>query len=256
MGRRQAILVGNWKMNGRRADLGEVVAMAKAANAASPSVEVVACPPLTLLALAADAVEGSSLKLGAQTVRAGGDGAFTGDVNADMLADAGAAYCIVGHSERRQYYRETDAYVRTKAEYALGAGLSAIVCVGESWEQRETGQALDVVTRQTLEAIPEMSVERVVVAYEPVWAIGAGETPSVAEIGEVHRTIRRALERRFGRGADSVRVLYGGSVKPANAQEIFAADDVDGALVGGAGLKAADFNAILERLLERERGAL
>jgi triosephosphate isomerase len=251
--KRQPIVVGNWKMNGRRADLPEIVAMAEAADAIGTAVEAVVCPPITLLALAREAVKGSRLKFGAQTLRAGADGAFTGDWNAGMLADIGAAYCIVGHSERRRDYEETDAVVSEKAYAAASAGLTAIVCVGETLEERRAGRAVEVVTTQVEAGLPSAELEMSVIAYEPIWAIGTGHTPTLQEIAEIHDAIRAALDHRFGSRADPVRLLYGGSVKPSNAAEIFETPSVDGALVGGACLKATDFAAIMRVLAGRAR---
>jgi triosephosphate isomerase len=226
-------------MYGRQADLGEIAAIAETARAKA-GADVAVCPPLTLLALAATHLKGAVLGLGAQDVTPGGDGAHTGDVNAAMLADAGAAYVIVGHSERRADHGESDASVKTKAEAALAAGLTPIICVGESLENRKAGQAGEVVRAQVLASVPAGAGARIAVAYEPIWAIGTGLTPTISEIAEIHSLIRQTLPDSAG-----VRLLYGGSVKPANAAEIFTAADVDGALVGGASLKAVDFAAII-----------
>jgi triosephosphate isomerase len=232
------LIAGNWKMFGRKADLVEVAAIASAARD-RPGVEAAICPPATLLAAAVEVAAGTGLGIGAQDCRAGGDGAFTGDVNAAMLADAGARWCIVGHSERRQGHGETDAAVRAKAEAALAAGVLPIVCVGETLEERKAGRAVTVVAAQVRASAPSAAQTEAVIAYEPVWAIGTGLTPSLAEIEEIHGAVREAF------GAP-VRVLYGGSVKPVNAGEILGVAGVDGALVGGASLKAADFIAIID----------
>ncbi len=240
MGVGKPLIVGNWKMFGRRADLAEIEALAAAA-AAHPAIEVVVCPPVTLLEEAGRRLAGSLVRLGAQDAAPGGDGAHTGDVNAAMLAECGARYVILGHSERRRDHGESDALVRAKAQSAIAAGLVPIVCVGESLKEREAGRASAVVVRQIGESAPDAGAEYVV-AYEPIWAIGAGVTPSVAEIEAIHAALRAALSTRGGAG---VRLLYGGSVKPENAAALFAAAGVDGALVGAASLKAASFAAIL-----------
>jgi triosephosphate isomerase len=260
-GVRRAFIAGNWKMFGRRADLDQIAALADAIGAA-PGVDVAICPPATLLAEARRRFAGGPVSLGAQDVAPGGDGAHTGDINALMLADAGARYVIVGHSERRADHGETSALVARKAEAALQAGLTPIICIGETLAEREAGRAVEVVLGQLAASLPADGApgggaqdggahdggapggrERgeIVIAYEPVWAIGTGRTASVADISEIHTAIRAGLGAR---GA-SARILYGGSVKPGNAAEIFAVGDVDGALVGGASLKAADFAAII-----------
>ena len=244
MGRRP-LIAGNWKMFGRRADLAEIAALARALAPLGDAVEVALCPPATLLALAALEAQGGPVRIGAQNCRPGGDGAQTGDINAAMLADAGAVYCIVGHSERRRDHGESDEIVAEKAAAAAAAGLAPIICVGETLEERKSGAAVAVVTRQIAASVPGNSQGSTVIAYEPVWAIGTGLTPTLAEIGEMHGVIRAQLKARFGAAGEAMRVLYGGSVKPANAAEIFAVDGVDGALVGAASLKAADFAAIV-----------
>lgn len=231
------LIAGNWKMFGRLADLAELEAVAAhAGTAAGRAVDVAICPPFTLIGAAVG--KAGEVAIGAQDCRAGGDGAFTGDVNAAMLKDIGARYVIVGHSERRQGHGETDAVVRDKALAALAAGLTPIICVGETLEERQAGRAGAVVSAQIAASVPEGAV---VLAYEPIWAIGTGLTPTVSEIEEVHALARAALP-----APQATPILYGGSVKPANAAEIFAAAGVDGALVGGASLKAKDFNAILD----------
>jgi triosephosphate isomerase (TIM) len=239
MASRRPLIVGNWKMYGRQADLGEIAAMAETARAKS-GADIAVCPPLTLLATAAARFKGGALGFGAQDVAPGPDGAHTGDVNAAMLADCGATYVIVGHSERRADHGETDLLVRTKAEAVLAAGLTPIICVGETLEKRKAGQAGEIVRAQVQASVPAGAGGKVAVAYEPVWAIGTGLTPTLSEIAEIHTLIRQTLTEGAG-----VRLLYGGSVKPPNAAEIFSAADVDGALVGGASLKAADFAAII-----------
>jgi triosephosphate isomerase len=210
-----------------------------------PLIDVMVCPPFTLVAELAVAARGGPVRIGGQDCHAQPVGAFTGDVSAEMLKAAGASAVIVGHSERRTYHRETDADVRAKALAAHRAGLLAIVCVGETRPEREAGRALDVVGAQLDGSLPDgATAENLVVAYEPVWAIGTGLTPTPADVAEMHGFIRRRLRTRFGAAGDGVRILYGGSVKPANAKELMAVPDVDGALIGGASLKADEFLAI------------
>lgn len=240
------LAAGNWKMNGLQAALAEVAALCTAHPA--PACEMLICPPATLLATMAAAARGTALIVGGQDCHAQAAGAHTGDISAAMLADAGAAFVIVGHSERRTDHHETDAVVQAKAQAALTAGLTPIVCIGETEAERDAGVTLDVLARQLAGSVPDTAPASLVVAYEPIWAIGTGRTPSLAEIAEVHGFLRARLTARFGAAAGGMRLLYGGSVKPANAAEIFALRDVDGALVGGASLKAADFGAIVAAL--------
>ena len=240
------LVAGNWKMHGFRASLAEIAAMRQAveAGAAGPA-EVLVCPPATLIVSAAALLAGGPVALGAQNCHPGVTGAYTGDVSAPMLADAGAAYVIVGHSERRGGYGESDAMVRAKAQAAIAAGLVAIVCVGETKGEREAGAAVEVVCRQLHGSLPpEANGASLVVAYEPVWAIGAGVTPTAAEVAAMHAAARAELVALYGREAAHIRILYGGSVKPSNARELLGLANVDGALVGGASLKAADFIGI------------
>jgi triosephosphate isomerase len=205
-------------------------------------VDLLVCPPATLIVAFADRAKGTKVAIGGQDCHAKLSGAHTGDLSAEMLRDAGASAVIVGHSERRADHGETDAVVRAKAEAALRAKLMAIVCVGETQEQREAGKTLDVVGAQLKGSVPAGArPASVAVAYEPVWAIGTGLTPTPTDVAEVHRMIRDALERRFGATARAIRVIYGGSVKPENAAILLRGDDVDGALVGGASLKGEDF---------------
>jgi triosephosphate isomerase len=209
------------------------------------AVDLMVCPPATLIAGLAAAARGSAIKIGGQDCHAEPAGAFTGDISAEMLRDAGASAVIVGHSERRTYHKETDADVRAKALAARRAGLVAIVCVGETKAEREAGRALDVVGTQLDGSLPDGATsETLVVAYEPVWAIGTGLTPTPADVAEMHGFIRRRLATRFGDAGQGIRILYGGSVKASNAKELMAVADVDGALVGGASLKADEFLAI------------
>jgi len=240
------LVAGNWKMNGLTASLAEIKAMREAVDAGKAgAAELAVCPPATLLAQAAWALKGGKVSLGAQDCHAQASGAFTGDIAAPMIKDAGASYVIVGHSERRQYHGETDAAVKAKAEAALKAGLIAIVCVGETRAEREAGKAIAVVSTQVRGSLPAGGApETVVVAYEPVWAIGTGLTPTPADVAEVHAAIRKLLGEVYGAQGAKLRILYGGSVKPANAKELLGLANVDGALVGGASLKAVDFMAI------------
>ena len=239
------LVAGNWKMHGVAADLEEVEAIAAAARR-FPSIEVALCLPATLIERAVRAVPG--LAIGAQDVHFNAKGAHTGCVAAAMLKDAGASLAIVGHSERREAQRESDAEVRAKAEAALAAGLGIILCVGESLAVREAGDAVGTVDAQLAASLPGGIADpgRLSIAYEPIWAIGTGKVPTMSEIGDMHAALRKRLVAAFaGRGMD-VRILYGGSVKPMNAREIFAVADVDGALVGGASLTAEDFVPIVE----------
>jgi triosephosphate isomerase len=239
------LVAGNWKMNGLKASLNELVAIGQGAGEVSQKADLLICPPATLLFTAAATVVGSKLAIGAQDCHPAASGAHTGDISAEMLADAGATAVIVGHSERRADHHETDEIVRQKALAARRAGLVAIVCVGETRAERDAGKALEVVGRQLDGSVPDgATAANLVVAYEPVWAIGTGLTPTPKDVEEVHAFIRKKLtERLKGEGA-AVRILYGGSVKPGNAAELMAVPHVNGALVGGASLKAVDFLAI------------
>lgn len=241
------LAAGNWKMNGTAASLAEVDALVAAHS--TPVCEMLLCPPATLIAQMAWAAKGSVLKIGGQDCHPKASGAHTGDVSATMLADAGASHVILGHSERRADHGESDSLVVAKAAAAWAAGLIAVICVGETEAQRDAGKTLDVVGSQLAGSVPQgATAANTVIAYEPVWAIGTGRTPTLAEIAEVHGHIRARLAARFGAEAAGMRILYGGSVKPSNATEIFAVANVDGALVGGASLKAADFGAIIAAL--------
>jgi triosephosphate isomerase len=238
------LIAGNWKMNGLSASLAE--ARAVAAGVQDGGARVAICPPATLLQPMAQALAGSNVLVGGQDAHVEDAGAFTGDVSAEMLADAGARLVILGHSERRDAYGESDELVARKVRAALRHGLEPIVCVGETLDQRKSGDALKVVTRQVRGSLPaELSGRPFAVAYEPVWAIGTGLTPTTPEIEEVHQAIRATLGEIFGEAAATVPILYGGSVKPGNAAEILKAKEVGGALVGGASLKAEDFLAIV-----------
>jgi len=240
------LLAGNWKMNGLRDALGEIAAMAQAFDSGLRArVDLLVCPPATLIQAAASAATGSGIAIGAQDCHPATSGAHTGDLSAEMIADAGGTFIIVGHSERRADHGESDALVRAKAEAAIRAGLVAIVCVGETEAQRRGGQTLAVVGAQLDGSIPPgLTGAQLVVAYEPVWAIGTGLTPTPADVAQVHAFIRERLASLLGADGAGVRLLYGGSVKPSNAAELMAVPNVDGALVGGASLKAEDFMGI------------
>ncbi len=241
------LAAGNWKMNGLAAALSEVSALIAAHPA--PACEMLLCPPATLLAQMNWAARGSSLTLGGQDCHQDAAGAHTGDISAAMLKDAGASHVILGHSERRADHGETDALVKAKAHAALTAGLIPVVCIGETEAQRDAGRTLEVIGAQLDGSVPDgATAATLVVAYEPVWAIGTGHTPTIPQIAEVHAFLRARLTALIGAEAAGVRLLYGGSVKPSNATEIFAVPHVDGALVGGASLKAADFGAIVAAL--------
>lgn len=241
---RRKLVVGNWKMHGVAADIAEIQAIAAAA-AQYPDVESGLCLPPTLIERAVRAVPG--LPIGGQDVHSAEKGAHTGCVSTAMLADAGATMVIVGHSERREAQHESNDDVRAKAEAALRAGLLTILCVGESLLVREAGNAVPTVEKQLDASIPrDLDVTKLAIAYEPIWAIGTGRTPTIGDIAEMHAALRQRLRAAYGDAGDGIRILYGGSVKPSNAAEIFSVEDVDGALVGGASLKAADFVPIIE----------
>ena len=244
---RRPLVAGNWKMNGLTTSLAELDRMIAAAPRLAPKVDLMVCPPATLMAACAARAAGSPLAIGGQDCHAEASGAFTGDISAEMLKDAGASAVIVGHSERRSFHKETDSDVRAKALAARRAGLMAVVCVGESRDERVAGRTLDVVGTQIAGSLPDgATAQTLVVAYEPVWAIGTGLTPTPADVAEVHGFIRGKLVERFGAAGEGMRILYGGSVKPSNAKELMAVADVDGALVGGASLKADEFLAIAD----------
>jgi triosephosphate isomerase len=246
MAERRKLVAGNWKMNGLRAALPEVRAIVDGARSLD-RVDLAVCPPATLAALVGEALRGSPIALGGQDCHHKAAGAHTGEISAEMWADLGARFVIVGHSERRQFHGETDAIVAAKAVAACRAGLSPIICVGESLQERDVGETLSVIARQLAGSVPDDAARPdTVIAYEPVWAIGTGRTPTLAQVEEVHQAIGRALDARFGAAGRQIRVLYGGSVKPDNAASLLAVAGVDGALVGGASLKAADFLAIAQ----------
>jgi triosephosphate isomerase (TIM) len=240
------LIAGNWKMNGLKASATEFEAMLAAAPDIAAKADLLVCPPATLIAAFAERARGSkTLAVGAQDCHAKVSGAHTGDISAEMLADAGASAIIVGHSERRADHGESDVLVRQKTEAVWRAGLTAIVCIGETQRQRDTGQTLDICRGQLSVSLPDgAKADNLVVAYEPVWAIGTGLTPTVGDVEQIHYFIRELLVARFSSEGAKIRILYGGSVKPSNAAELMAVAEVNGALVGGASLKAADFLAI------------
>lgn len=243
---RRKLAAGNWKMNGTAEALPELQALARTHS--DPGCDILICPPATLIHRASQVAP--PIDIGGQDCHPNPDGAHTGDISAAMLVDAGAGAVILGHSERRQDHGEKDATIRAKAEAAMACGLLAIVCVGETLAERDAGRTLDVIAAQLSGSVPDAATgESLVIAYEPVWAIGSGLVPGTDQIGEVHAALRAGLERRFGEEIGrAVRLLYGGSVKPGNAAEIFAVPDVDGALVGGASLRASDFSPIITAL--------
>jgi triosephosphate isomerase len=245
---KRKLVAGNWKMHGTNADLAEVAALARAHP--DPRVDILLCPPATLVVQAAALAADSPLAIGAQDCHPAASGAHTGDISAPMLADAGARAVILGHSERRENHHESNDLVADKARAAHRAGLIAVICLGETLAEREAAQTLEVIAADLRASLPEgATATNTVIAYEPVWAIGTGLTPTAAQIAEVHGLIRSLLAERLGEGeAAGLRLLYGGSVKPANAADIFAIPDVDGALVGGASLKAEDFSPIIKAL--------
>jgi triosephosphate isomerase len=239
------LVAGNWKMNGLPSSVGELEKIARGVGALAAKADFMICPPATLVTQFATAAEGSTVTIGAQDCHAEPSGAYTGDISAEMLKDAGARAVIVGHSERRTYHQETDTAVRAKALAAARAGITAIICIGETQAEREAGKTLAVLGRQLDGSLPDRaSGETVILAYEPVWAIGTGLTPTTGDIAEAHGLIRDRLQARYGEAGQAIRILYGGSVKPANAAELLSVANVNGALVGGASLKAEDFLAI------------
>jgi triosephosphate isomerase len=240
------LIAGNWKMNGLLSSLAEFEAMLAGASKVTAKADLLVCPPATLIAAFAAKLAGSKgLMIGGQDCHPKPSGAHTGDISAEMLADAGARAVIVGHSERRADHGENDSLVRQKAEAAWRAGLTAIVCIGETQGHRDAGQTLDVCGGQLQGSLPEGArADNLVVAYEPVWAIGTGLTPTVGDVEQIHQFIRQTLSARFSREGAGMRILYGGSVKPSNARELMGVANVNGALIGGASLKATDFLAI------------
>lgn len=246
---RKTLIAGNWKMNGL---LEDGVALAKGVKeefkkTGRRDCEVLVCPPFTLLTSVKKAVKGSRVMVGAQDCHYAEKGAHTGDVSPVMLKNVGCDYVIVGHSERRTNHHETNELIAQKAEAAIKAGLKVIICIGETEKERDSGKTIDVCTKQIMGSVPEISTaQNTVIAYEPVWAIGTGRTPTTAEVEEVHAAIRKVVSKKLGRAnANKMRILYGGSMKPTNAKELIALPDVDGGLIGGASLKVADFMAII-----------
>lgn len=240
------LVAGNWKMNGLGASLAEAETLEKALTEQAAACRVALCPPATLIDRMAQALKGGVVEIGGQDCHAEASGAYTGSVSAEMVRDAGAGLVILGHSERRAGFGETDADVAAKVEAALAAGLEPIICIGETLQEREAGQAVEVVSRQVAGSLPSsLSGKAFAVAYEPVWAIGTGLTPTLEQIEEVHAAVRAAMVARLGEGGRVAPILYGGSVKPSNAKEILAVAEVGGALVGGASLKAEDFLGII-----------
>jgi triosephosphate isomerase len=239
------LVAGNWKMNGLAASLGELTALKDILKTAPPACDVLICPPATLIAQAAWTVKGA-FALGGQDCHVQAKGAFTGDISAEMIKDAGASHVILGHSERRQFHGETSADIARKAQAAWRAGLTAIICIGESLDQRKAGGANQICESQLGESIPDGAAPaNTVIAYEPVWAIGTGVTPTIADIAAMHAHIRACLVARLGEGARGMLILYGGSVNPDNAADILSLPQVGGALVGGASLKSQDFYRII-----------
>lgn len=239
------LIAGNWKMNGLASSIGELEAVIAGRDSVPETVGLLLCPPATLVAAFAMRARGTGVSIGGQDCHTAEKGAHTGDIAAEMLADAGADHVIVGHSERRADHGETDAVVHAKVEAAWRAGLVAIACVGETEAQRDAGNTLDVVRTQLAGSLPDGTTsDTLIVAYEPVWAIGTGRTPTVDDVAKVHAAIRSVLQDRFGEDGAAMRILYGGSVKPDNAAALLAVDHVNGALVGGASLKASDFLGI------------
>ena len=242
------LIAGNWKMHGISSQLCEIEAIAAAVQAMPPAADILICPPSTLISRAAQVAAGR-IAIGGQNCDTATCGAHTGDVSAQMVKDAGATWVILGHSERRQHHGETDALVAAKAKAAWIGGLLSIICIGETEPQRRAGQALCVCAKQLAGSIPDgMTAAGNAIGYEPLWAIGTGHTPTVAQVAEVHGHIRQCLVARFGAPGNEVRILYGGSVNPENAHEFLSVPEVGGALIGGASLKAQDFNAIIRAL--------
>lgn len=242
--RPRPLVAGNWKMNGLQASVAELKKILAGASKLADRMEILVCPPATLLAAFAAAARGSPVAVGSQDCHAEACGAHTGDLSAEMLKDAGASAVIIGHSERRQNHAESDSDVQVKTQAAWRAGLLPIVCIGETKEERDAGATLSRIERQIDESLPEALKGDLVLAYEPVWAIGSGQTPTPSDVAQVHALIRDRLRARYGAGGEGTRILYGGSVKPSNAKELMAVENVDGALVGGACLKADEFLAI------------
>lgn len=252
---RKYFIAGNWKMNKTAAEATALIDAIKAKVGSQNKVDVAVCPPFTALDAASKALAGSTIKLGAQNMHFEAHGAFTGEVAADMLKEFSCTYVILGHSERREYFKECNCLINKKVKAVLANGMKPILCVGEKLEEREAGKTLDIVSEQTvkgLEGISKEDAKNVVVAYEPVWAIGTGKTATPAMAQEVHAAIRKVLADAFGADvADSIQILYGGSMKPENADALLAEKDIDGGLIGGAALKADSFVALIESATKR-----
>ena len=242
---RRPLVAGNWKMNGLGQSVSELEKIVAGSSEIARNVDLMICPPATLLSAFVYMTRGTGVGIGGQDCHTEPSGAFTGDISAEMLKDAGAIAAIVGHSERRTLHHETDALVNAKAKAAWRAGLAAIVCIGETQSQRDAGQTLDICGGQLQGSLPEGArADNLVVAYEPVWAIGTGLTPTAKDVEQIHQFIRQTLSARFSQEGARIRILYGGSVKPSNARELMGVANVNGALIGGASLKATDFLAI------------
>ena len=249
---RKVIIAGNWKMNKTAAEGRALVEELKKSVAGLDAAEIVVCPPFTTIGAVVEAAAGSNIGVGAQNIHWAANGAFTGEISADMLKTAGVKYVIIGHSERRQYFGETNETVNSRLKAALAAGLIPIVCVGELEKEREDGLTEKVLSEQVrvgFAGIDAKDAEKIVVAYEPVWAIGTGKTATPAMAQDAHAFIRQELRALFGDAADAMRIQYGGSMKPANARELVAQPDIDGGLIGGAALKAEDFTALIREAL-------
>ena len=245
--KRRPLIAGNWKMNGLAASGAELQAMIAASEPLASKVDLLICPPATLVTAFCSRARGSVVAIGGQDCHQAVSGAHTGDISAEMLKDAGAWFVIVGHSERRADHGETDSVVNAKAQAAWRAGLTAVLCVGETRAERDSGKTLEVVGRQLAASVPDgATADNLVIAYEPVWAIGTGLTPTAKDVEQVHGFIREKLKGRFATQGDAIRILYGGSVKPSNAAELLSVANVNGALIGGASLKASDFLAIAQ----------
>lgn len=252
---RKILIAGNWKMNGLIAD-GTALAKEVATEVkklGKPECEFLVCPPFTLLTSVKKALRGAKVALGAQDCHTAEKGAHTGDISPLMLKDIGCTYVLVGHSERRANHNESNALICEKAKSLYNAGLKAVICIGETLAERESGKTIEVCTKQIMESVPEnATASNTVIAYEPVWAIGTGKTPTAAEVQETHAAIRKVVAKKLGKGnANKMRILYGGSVKPSNATELLALEDVDGALIGGASLKSSDFMGIASSVCKK-----
>ncbi len=255
MSKNKILIAGNWKMNKTSAEAKALVSEIVAVCGSTTSVDVAVCPPFTALSAAAESLKGTNVLLGAQNVYVKESGAYTGEISASMLKEVGCSCVILGHSERRQYFGESDAFINEKTKVAQAAGLLPIVCVGETLSEREAGKMMEVVTTQTVGALAGVTdAANLVIAYEPVWAIGTGKTATPAMAQEVHAAIRALLVKQFGEAGSKVRILYGGSMNPANASELLDEKDIDGGLIGGAALKSATFLDLVKIACSKERG--